>query len=335
MTDLFGGLQIDTFKLKEDKSLVNPKSEISHGVEVWDADEDVDEDLLAYRAHRQDYYMTKLNLDIRGEKKLKPSEAGEDSELLAATLLPICRSYIKTLQWILEYYFTSVIDWNEYYPYHYAPFASDLLIFTRRFKKDGPDNALQQDLKWADFEKDTKPLLPFEQQMFIMPPSSAEILPQPYRWLLATEGTPVSDFFPDDFRTDINGKLASWEAVILIPFIDRTQMFAAMAPCTSLLSPEDAARNHHSGHLILKANEKKRGQAGATFSELLTAEVDGKFYRDNLLREFNSCVRVYCQFKRSVVASFPNLKRLPYTSQLKRIGVQVYPLFKLYNNFFF
>lgn len=32
--------------------------------------------------------------------------------------------------------------------------------------------------------------------------------------------SPVIDFYPVDFQTDLNGKQQEWEAVVLIPFID-------------------------------------------------------------------------------------------------------------------
>ena len=32
--------------------------------------------------------------------------------------------------------------------------------------------------------------------------------------------SPVIDFYPVDFQTDLNGKQQDWEAVVLIPFID-------------------------------------------------------------------------------------------------------------------
>ena len=33
--------------------------------------------------------------------------------------------------------------------------------------------------------------------------------------------SPIIDFYPLDFRTDLNGKRADWEALVLIPFIDQ------------------------------------------------------------------------------------------------------------------
>jgi 5'-3' exoribonuclease 1 len=33
--------------------------------------------------------------------------------------------------------------------------------------------------------------------------------------------SPILHFYPLDFRTDLNGKKAEWEAVVLVPFIDQ------------------------------------------------------------------------------------------------------------------
>lgn len=38
--------------------------------------------------------------------------------------------------------------------------------------------------------------------------------------------SPIIDFYPPDFRTDLNGKQQEWEAVVLIPFIDEVNVQA-------------------------------------------------------------------------------------------------------------
>lgn len=34
------------------------------------------------------------------------------------------------------------------------------------------------------------------------------------------ENSPILEYYPPDFKTDLNGKQQEWEAVVLIPFID-------------------------------------------------------------------------------------------------------------------
>nr|VZI34990.1 unnamed protein product [Spirometra erinaceieuropaei] len=324
--------EVDVEESEVDDSDANVNNDSANEAELWDYDSDeLDEDMMAYRMHRKDYYLSKLNLDIRGASATRrrgaPDVEGEsieesEEDRLSRVLMPLCSAYIRTLQWILDYYFTSVVDWSFYYPYHYAPFATDLLLFTKRFIPGAPEYGRE----WTNFRLDSKPMLPFEQQMFIMPPSSASIVPEPYRWLLSSHDTPVSEFFPTDFRTDLNGKIASWEAVVLIPFIDEERMLTALAPCTARLSASDAARNCHRGNSFFAARAPLTSVEAqrATFESLLTEEVDGQFYRANVLRDYQQCMSVYCSLPRPVEIHFPSLSRLPFSFEIKRIGVQTF-----------
>lgn len=35
-----------------------------------------------------------------------------------------------------------------------------------------------------------------------------------------SDNSPIIEYYPHDFKTDLNGKQQEWEAVVLIPFID-------------------------------------------------------------------------------------------------------------------
>ena len=38
------------------------------------------------------------------------------------------------------------------------------------------------------------------------------------------EQSDIIDYYPVNFKTDLNGKQQEWEAVVLIPFIDEVSM---------------------------------------------------------------------------------------------------------------
>lgn len=40
------------------------------------------------------------------------------------------------------------------------------------------------------------------------------------QYLMTSENSPILEYYPTDFKTDLNGKQQEWEAVVLIPFID-------------------------------------------------------------------------------------------------------------------
>lgn len=41
-----------------------------------------------------------------------------------------------------------------------------------------------------------------------------------FQHLMTSENSPIIEYYPLDFKTDLNGKQQEWEAVVLIPFID-------------------------------------------------------------------------------------------------------------------
>uniref|UniRef100_A0A8C1WLA1 5'-3' exoribonuclease n=1 Tax=Cyprinus carpio TaxID=7962 RepID=A0A8C1WLA1_CYPCA len=157
---------------------------------------------------KQRYYKTKFDVDATDDEFRKK----------------VVQSYVEGLCWVLRYYYQGCASWKWYFPFHYAPFASDF-----------------KDIKgmFSDFEKGTKPFKPLEQLMGVFPAASGNFLPQTWRALMTNPESSIIDFYPDDFAIDLNGKKYAWQGVALLPFVDERRLRAALADVYPDLSPEE------------------------------------------------------------------------------------------------
>jgi len=69
---------------------------------------------------------------------------------------------------------------------------------------------------------------------------------------MISERSPIIEFYPQEFETDMNGKQQDWEAVVLIPFIDEKRLLKAMGSVESKLTAEERSRNVHGPCLIYR-----------------------------------------------------------------------------------
>jgi len=141
----------------------------------------------------------------------------------------LVEDYIAGLYWVLEYYHNGVGSWDWYYPHLYAPLVSDLV------------NLATVKTTFSDGE----PFTPLMQLLSVLPAQSGRFLPAPYRELMTEEASPLAEFFPKDFETDLNGKRNSWESVVLIPFLDEKRMVETlrMIDHKKDLTPQERLRN--------------------------------------------------------------------------------------------
>ncbi|XP_032684890.1 5'-3' exoribonuclease 1 isoform X3 [Odontomachus brunneus] len=205
---------------KDLDALIKSTAEMSLGhsdeddeLDIIDDESDSDIYHMEFVQHKRDYYMNKLEYK------------NVDAEFLRSQ----AEGYVRAIQWNLHYYYNGCCSWSWYYPHHYAPYISDIKDF--------------KDLK-LEFELG-KPFTPFEQLLAVLPSYSRELLPVAFQSLLVEKDSPIINYYPSDFKTDLNGKRQEWEAVVLIPFINEKLLIAAMQPHLSKITPEEQQRNMH------------------------------------------------------------------------------------------
>lgn len=250
-----------------------------------------------FAAYKRNYYMTKMGYgDFNEESRAEQAEC-----------------YIRALQWTLLYYYRGVSSWAWYYPHHYAPFISDV----QKFKH----------LK-LNFEMG-KPFLPFQQLLSVLPAASKDHLPSAYHKLMTDPNSPVIDYYPENFGTDMNGKQQSWEAVVLIPFIDEKRLLKAMEPCDAFLTDEEKQRNVHGPMMMFQYDESGSAFLPAAYGLDDVAQLKVKeipIYRDDLYVPEHKLVLGPSKgaILDGYIKGFPTMKHLKYHGILKEIRVKVF-----------
>ena len=138
------------------------------------------------------------------------------------------------IQWNLHYYYDGCMSWSWYYPHHFAPWITDIRDFANMTIK---------------FDKG-EPFLPFEQLLSVLPSASKELLPPILQGLMVNPNSPILDYYPKDFESDLNGKQQEWEAVVLIPFIDQKALQDACSGLFRHMTEEEKSRNIHGPMMI-------------------------------------------------------------------------------------
>ena len=168
----------------------------------------------------------------------------------AAFKRSVMRSYVEGLVWVFRYYYQGVASWKWYYPFHYAPFASDLVDL--------------HSLGTISFELG-RPFRPLDQLMAVLPALSSHALPPACAKLMSPvkerieddKGktfssfiSPVADFYPESFEQDPNGKRQSWLWVVLLPFIDEKRLVSAIDSVANTFSADERRRNEFGNEVL-------------------------------------------------------------------------------------
>lgn len=250
------------------------------------------------------YYRDKLKFSIHDDEKM----------------IDFTTHYVEGLQWVLYYYYKGCASWNWYYRYHYAPRISDI--------SRGVNAMLARNQLEVEFDQ-AKPFKPFEQLMAVLPARSRKLMPDIYRPLMTEDNSPIIDFYPHEVDVDLNGKTASWEAVVLLSFVDEKRLLAALKPVEARLNPEETKRNSYGKDILFISNPQN--------DSVYPTPLPGFFHdieNDTCFEELFVLPPLDPNFKfelpegaktgKDLLAGFPSLYTIPFDSKLALHEVKVF-----------
>ena len=189
----------------------------------------------AYQARHQatlDEYSEKISDEIRfwqaGWKDRYYADKYKEADIAkGGGRERVFREYVVGLCWVMKYYYEGCASWKWYYPFHYAPFASDL----RNIEQYEPC-----------FDA-SEPFRPIEQLMAVLPKESVAAIPPACHDLMLSPNSPITDFYPEEIESDPNGKAMPWLWVVLLPFIDEERLLENLVPTYEKFDDEEKDRN--------------------------------------------------------------------------------------------
>ncbi len=137
--------------------------------------------------------------------------------------------YMEGMEWIVNYYLDGPRSWTWYYPYHYAPllhhFVEHMDVFT------------------SVSYQPTRPHAPVLQLISVLPPKSANLIPEPFRSMILSSEFSLKDQYPTSVDVDLGGCKAEWEGTVLTPFLNQRAITKIYLDNSRHLSDEAKKRN--------------------------------------------------------------------------------------------
>ena len=77
---------------------------------------------------------------------------------------------------------------------------------------------------------------------------------------MVEKDSPISDFYPENFQIDMNGKRNIWEGIVLLPFIDQKTLLKEVENSRkkTKLSDEECIRNSFGKDIVFYSKLKDK-----------------------------------------------------------------------------
>ena len=128
-----------------------------------------------------------------------------DIEPTKENIKHICINYLEGLEWCIKYYTTGCPDWLWKYNYHYPPLLTDLIKYIPYFSTE------------MILPNDHRPVSPYTQLAYILPPQSLDLLPKKIcNYLLKNK----KDYYVDTCTIETSFCTYIWESHCDFPECD-------------------------------------------------------------------------------------------------------------------
>jgi len=227
--------------------------------------------------------------------------------------------YLLGLEWICAYYFQGCPSWSWFYPEHYSVFISDAHSRLREILlqagKEGNEE-VSRILKIEKGYEKGRPLLPFAQLLGILPAEDKNLLPEPLQEVFAA----LPEYYPKTFETDRDGKMAAWESLCLIPFVEIKRIEEEVAKKAHRLTEREEKRNRVDTLKIWGAGEEQMEEV--EINEKTEKAMHAQITRRNSEKHMPAIPSLF--FKK-IFSNMSRIERPIFQGERKRVVITAMP----------
>jgi 5'-3' exonuclease len=148
----------------------------------------------------------------------------------SSSLAKICTSYVRGLEWCVDYYFNKVFDDEYYYPFQYSPTITDLYqhIVYMVNGQDKEKASVVHKLQKIAWKESSHPMDLLTKLVAVLPPQSILSLMPEYAPICEDVRHGCCHYYPVDFTICTYLKSFTWECYPEIPHVDMRRVRRAI-----------------------------------------------------------------------------------------------------------